>query len=191
VRRMEGAPRASGTFYTIEVLGFEGSAASCASTSEPGGMPSRGAGADARRHRTPLPPSARRPSAAERACRNVAVVAARCAGRPVGELALIPLDASELADRAQLAATGIPMIPIESSGTVTAQPSPAVSPPDSSRSLSVPDRDAPEEYAAWCSEIQRCCREASATAAAALAARAVLDAEANGATELAGQLRAC
>lgn len=84
---------------------------------------------------------------------NAAVMDARCRGWPVGELRLLPLEETEIADALHLVDHGIPHVSMR-------EPMQVSSPPCSSTSSSLPDRDAIEEYAAWCLEARRRCLQA-------------------------------
>lgn len=129
VSNMTGINRAPGTFYTIEVL--------CA---DPAASPDDQAlGSEV---------SKVRPHRAGQRV-NETVIAARCAGRPVGELALIPYEAYEREDWKQLCAGGIPVVPQSSEASNVCSTSQL----SSSRSTSVPDRDCHEEYLTWCFEL--------------------------------------
>lgn len=130
------AGRSPGTFYTVEVLAPEGEKRSSTSSSVDPRSSSFGR---IEAHRV-----------------NTEVFVARCQGRPVPELSLIPLDAGELKDAAHLAEAGIGRVVGSSPGWAAALP---ISPP-----TSLPDRDSPEEYAAWCSELEQRCRAAAVRA---------------------------
>jgi len=111
-----------GTFYTVEVLCQEQQGGDCSS-----GLPREHPG---------------------HAHRNVDVLAARCRGWPVSELALIPLDAAEVAEVGRLESEGIACV--SQSCPPARAPSPPESPP-----VSLPDRDAAEEYALWCAGVHQ------------------------------------
>lgn len=130
--------RAPGTFYTIEVLCEDSDGATqeeprlaCdgTTTSEAAGRASR---------------------------QNAAVVSARCRGWPVAELSLIPYNEFELAEAARLAEGGIARVAAASAYCGQGQcPSPGETSRSSSTPRSLPDRDAPETYLAWCMDMQR------------------------------------
>merc|ERR1719356_495431 len=80
---------------------------------------------------------------------NLAVLAARCRGLGV---AMIPMDPAELAELARLAEGGITARPFGGASSA-ADSLPGTSPPQSAPP-SLPDRDAAEEYAAWCAQAQ-------------------------------------
>merc|ERR1712216_191838 len=82
--------------------------------------------------------------------RNARVVAARCKGWPIAELNLIPLDGAEAAANQKLVDRGISCV-------AASDPAWVSSPRLSAASSSLPDRDALDEYAAWCVEAQRRC----------------------------------
>jgi hypothetical protein len=89
--------------------------------------------------------------------RNARIVAARCKGWPVAELNLIPLDRDEIDENYELSKRGI-------SNVVASEPAQVSSTCSSTASSSLPDRDAFEEYAAWCAEARsRCLRAQSST----------------------------
>eukprot|EP00931_Biecheleriopsis_adriatica_P050604 TRINITY_DN29312_c0_g1_i1.p1 TRINITY_DN29312_c0_g1~~TRINITY_DN29312_c0_g1_i1.p1 ORF type:complete len:919 (-),score=201.15 TRINITY_DN29312_c0_g1_i1:93-2801(-) len=129
VRRLPISARAPGSFYTVEVFCQEESPSPSVSlTSGCGSMHCQ-----------------------QHGCRNRAVVAGRCQGWPAAELSLIPLSATELAELSLLAQGGL-----SARHQFASSPSPSGSTPGSAPS-SLPDRDAPEEYAAWCAEASRRC----------------------------------
>eukprot|EP00927_Polykrikos_kofoidii_P044447 TRINITY_DN38409_c0_g1_i1.p1 TRINITY_DN38409_c0_g1~~TRINITY_DN38409_c0_g1_i1.p1 ORF type:complete len:980 (+),score=104.84 TRINITY_DN38409_c0_g1_i1:84-3023(+) len=127
--------RAYGTFYSIEVLCEDHEqedfwlAQDCSATETTG---------EARPH-------------------NAAVITARCRGRPVTELSLIPYSEAELAEAARLAEGGIALVAAagphgEQAGGC---PSTSVSPRCCSTPRSLPDRDTRETYLAWCDDMQK------------------------------------
>lgn len=125
-----------GTFYTIEVL--------CPDPprQETGGVSEREA------FRACVESDARG------VVRNEAVVHARCRGWGMAQLSLIPLSALELEEQTQLVQGGIPRFAY---ADPAAEPAERPCPPLSTTPL--PDRDAPEEYAAWYTEVQDLCRQ--------------------------------
>lgn len=127
LRRLLKASPAPGTYYTVEVLAIE----ACAARSES----SCGTGKSRER--------------------NLEVITALCEGRPVTELALLPLTAADIAEAKHLEEGGITL------ATVAAEaPAPPLPSSTSSSPSSLPDRDALEEYTAWCSRARRQCLKA-------------------------------
>ncbi|CAE8612025.1 unnamed protein product [Polarella glacialis] len=154
LRHMPLFRRAPGTFYTVEVLGVEEASSAPNGSDWRSGLSvqvcGRGAGEPRRGG------GQNRNSDVDSWARNTAVVAARCQGRPGAELALIPLSASEMAELSLLVKGGLPGR--EAGAWLSASPA-GSSPPSAPSSL--PDRDAPEEYAAWCKEAHRQCKGAA------------------------------
>lgn len=98
--------------------------------------------------------------------RNAAVVAARCRGWSAQSLSQIPLDHVELVDSVRLAYGGISSDVVAGEGgddgSAIASPRPPASPISSGSACSLPDRDSPEEFIAWCAEEHRRCRRVAA-----------------------------
>jgi len=144
VQRLSSACCPPGTFYTVEVLGHEPDLPNCSFESGHLGSIDGHYANQVRNRRCSR-------------CRNPAVTAARCRGYPVAELSLIPLDAIEVAEAAQLAQDGITLVAAADIAIMDMGLSPRQ--PQSTSSSSLPDRDAAEEYLAWCSEAQQQYRE--------------------------------
>eukprot|EP00929_Paragymnodinium_shiwhaense_P013180 TRINITY_DN121037_c0_g1_i1.p1 TRINITY_DN121037_c0_g1~~TRINITY_DN121037_c0_g1_i1.p1 ORF type:complete len:1164 (+),score=237.91 TRINITY_DN121037_c0_g1_i1:132-3623(+) len=140
--RSKPCRRSPGTFYSVEVLG-----------AEPGPPSEHGCRSDASAS------SWSEATGGGQVQQSSAIVAARCKGWPVSALTLIPYDDAELADAARLVQGGIALVTaFGASGgdwdnSEVRTPSPTSRTSSSPRSL--PDRDAPEMYKAWCLELQR------------------------------------
>lgn len=128
----------AGTFYTVEVLGLEGRSSGAGREPVRSGPYAESSG-----------PIGRDPL---RSGPNAEVLLSRCRGWPSAEVSLIPQNFEEIADADRLVEGGISRVSCDCQGGSSG----TTSPPES-----VPDRDALEEYAAWCCEVQQRCREAS------------------------------